>query len=160
MSKKVVLILGASGGIGKALTQEFIKDASIQLALHYHTNQINTPEGDALKKYQANLCVENEVQSLINKVKQDFGRIDSVINGAGVSLSGMSWKTDADQWQQTLNVNLTAPFLVTKFVLPIMRAQNFGRIIYMSSIVAQTGVRTLWPYKNNCQGGRQQKHYC
>ena len=139
MSQPVILILGASGGLGRALTTHFLKD-NFSLALQFNSTDIDIEENDRLKSYKADLRNEEEVIGLISSVSHDFGRIDGVINAAGISLNGMSWKTSLENWQETLDVNLTAPFLVTKHVLPIMREQNFGRIIYISSIVAQTGV--------------------
>ena len=139
MNQPVILILGASGGLGKALTSYFLSD-NFKLALQYNSTKISQVESEDLAIYKADLRKEEEVINLISEVKSKFGRIDGVVNAAGISLNGMSWKMSLENWQETLDVNLTAPFLITKHVLPHMREQNFGRIIYISSIVAQTGV--------------------
>ena len=139
MNQPVILILGASGGLGKALTSYFLSD-NFKLALQYNSTKISQVESEDLAIYKADIRKEEEVINLISEVKSKFGRIDGVVNAAGISLNGMSWKMSLENWQETLDVNLTAPFLITKHVLPHMREQNFGRIIYISSIVAQTGV--------------------
>ena len=59
-----------------------------------------------------------------------------VINNAGISHSAISWKQKAEDWQQLIDVNLTAPFLVMREAIPLMRKNNFGRIINISSVVA------------------------
>ena len=76
---------------------------------------------------------------MIQDVISDFGKIDAVINNAGISNNGMSWKTSGENWNNSIAVNLTGPFYISKHVIPHMRNNNSGRIIFMSSIVAETG---------------------
>lgn len=135
--QKTILIIGSSGGLGTVLVNYFEKNG-YQLALHYFENP-PAFEKETTKTYQADITVESEVASLISKVIADFGKVDAVIHNAGVSRNGMSWKIEQSDWNDTLAVNLTGPFLVSKHIIPHMRAANFGRIIFMSSVVAQTG---------------------
>lgn len=135
--KRTLLIIGSSGGIGKALVNHF-KGSDFNLALHYFKNKPET-KSEQIKTYQADITKESEVEGLIQEVVNDFGRIDMVVHNAGVSRNGMSWKLDQSDWDETIAVNLTGPFLVSKHTIPIMREQAFGRIIFMSSVVAQTG---------------------
>jgi NAD(P)-dependent dehydrogenase (short-subunit alcohol dehydrogenase family) len=147
MAPENILLIGASGGLGKHLTTG-LANAGYNLALHYHDNpdniklalqEIKNP-GIKHKSYKADITSEKEVQEMINNVKRDFGTIDVLINNAGISLNGMSWKLNLDDWNKVISVNLTGPFLCTKHVLQIMKENNFGRIIYMSSVVSQIGV--------------------
>ncbi len=141
--KPTLLIIGASGGLGKSMLHTF-QNNGYQLALHafQDTAELESLASDIdnVKIYSCDIRKEDEVSAMITQVHTDFGRIDCLLNAAGVTASGMSWKTSLDDWQRTLDVNLTGPFLTIKHVLPIMREQNFGRIVCMSSIVAQTGV--------------------
>ncbi len=137
MSKKTILIIGSSGGLGTSILSSF-DDDKYNLALHYYSNP-HTIQSKNCKSYQADITNEQEVEQLIKKVVNDFGSIDIVLNNAGITISEISWKTQLTNWEKTLAINLTGPFLVTKHVLPIMRQKKWGRIIYMSSIVAQTG---------------------
>lgn len=137
MSKKTILIIGSSGGLGSSILSSFDED-KYNLALHYYSNP-HTIQSKNYKSYQADITNEQEVEQLIKKVVADFGSIDIVLNNAGITISEMSWKTQFSNWEKTIAINLTGPFLVTKHVLPIMRQNNWGRIVYMSSIVAQTG---------------------
>ncbi len=136
--EKVILILGSSGGLGTELIR-FFENKPFRLALNYLTNPPNTSTKN-IKTYQADISNEVEVKNLIASVIADFGKIDVVVHNAGVSRNGMSWKIDQKDWEETLKVNLTGPFLVSKHVIPHMRDANFGRLIFMSSVVAQTGV--------------------
>ena len=131
---KTLLIIGSSGGLGKAMTAYF-SERGYKLALHYHQNE---PPGN-YKKYRADITSEDEVKNMLVQVIADFGKIDAVINNAGVSKSEMAWKTGAESWDLTIGVNLSGPFYVAKYLLPHMRENGSGRIIFMSSIVAQTG---------------------
>lgn len=134
---KTILLIGSSGGLGSVISNWFA-EKGFNLALHYYKNEPTLKTGN-FKKYQADITDEKQVEKLIKEVIADFGKIDVVINNAGISKSEMSWKTSAENWNQSLAVNLSGPFFVAKHIIPHMRANNFGRIIFMSSVVAQTG---------------------
>ena len=134
---KTILIIGSSGGLGTELVKYF-EEKGYNLALHYLNNPPTT-SAQNVKTYQADITQESDVEKLIASVVADFGAIDIVLHNAGVSKNGMSWKIGTDDWNETIAVNLTGPFLVSKHVIPHMRSANFGRILFMSSVVAQTG---------------------
>ncbi len=136
--EKVIVITGASGGMGNALATRFAAEG-YRLALHYHSRPVQLPESDTIAHFKADLTNETEVDWMVEAILERFGRIDVLINNAGISRSGMSWKTHADDWRQTLAVNLDAPFFMSKAIAPFMRHQQSGRIINVSSVVAQTG---------------------
>ncbi len=147
MSGKNVLLIGASGGLGKHISLG-LASQNYNLALQYNNtpqntdtliNEINNP---ALKisSYKTDITSEEEVVTLVQKVKEDFGSIDILINNAGLSINAMSWKLKLEDWNKVINVNLTGPFLCTKHVLPVMKENKYGRIIYISSVVPQIGV--------------------
>lgn len=136
--EKVLLITGASGGMGKALAQLFAAKG-YRLALHFHQNKLALPESDKVAHFKGDLTKEQEVETLVAAVLERFGRIDVLINNAGISRSGMSWKTSSSDWRETMAVNLDAPFYLSKALVPGMRQQKSGRIINITSVVAQTG---------------------
>lgn len=138
LSMKTILIIGSSGGLGTALT-DYFKTKNYQLVLHYfnHKPLVDVDENTML--ISANITDEAEVNDMMVKIKERFGKLDVVINNAGVSISEISWKANLSNWDKTIAVNLTGPFLVSKHALPLMRDNNWGRIIFISSIVAQTG---------------------
>src|SRR4030095_111756 len=113
---KNVLLIGASGGLGKHLTQG-LADAGHNLALHYHDHPGNIEESlegtrnknAKYKTYKADITSENEVIEMVSSVKKDFGTIDILINNAGLSINGMSWKMSLDDWNKVISVNLTGP---------------------------------------------------
>lgn len=136
--EKVILITGASGGMGGAIAS-FFSNENVKLALHYNSSAITINENERIAHFKADLTSESDVKSMIVDVLERFGRIDVLINNAGISESSISWKAELEDWNKTMAINLTAPFLMSKEVLPGMRSNKFGRIINISSVVAQTG---------------------
>jgi len=140
--KKVVLLTGSTGGLGKHIANGLaLKDYTI--ALHYHLDdqqalklKSSLINQDDHKIFKADLTIETEIKTLIDEVIAQFGRIDVIINNAGKSFSGMSWKQSIDDWNTLLAINVTGPFLVNKYAIPHLRKQKNGRIVNISSIVA------------------------
>jgi NAD(P)-dependent dehydrogenase (short-subunit alcohol dehydrogenase family) len=144
---KNVLLIGASGGLGHYISQG-LAASGFNLAIHYNQNSDGIKKTEAeisgkaakTKLYKADITDENSVKIMIDSVKNDFGSIDILINNAGLSINAMSWKMNLDDWNKVIEVNLTGPFICTKHTLPLMKENNFGRIIYISSVVPQIGV--------------------
>ena len=141
---QTVLLTGASGGLGQAIARG-LAARGFSLALHYHQKKERSfdeliedlkKNNSTFKTYQADFKIENEIVGLINAAQKDLGNIDVVINNAGISHSSISWKQKLEDWKQLMDVNLTAPFLVMREALPLMRKNSFGRIINISSVVA------------------------
>jgi 3-oxoacyl-[acyl-carrier protein] reductase len=145
-NERVLVLTGASGGVGKSLIKGLCK-AGYNLALHYHEHfdelaafldEVKPRTKVAL--FKTDLHDEIQISEMVEGVITAFGRIDVVVNNAGIGTSAMSWKQPLDKWNETLAVNLTAPMLVCKHVLPHMRVQGYGRIINVSSVVAHIGM--------------------
>ncbi len=147
MSNKNVLLIGASGGLGEHITKG-LAAAGFNLALHFNDSFDRlTKAVDCIKSlgvkynsYKADITSEEQIEHMINNIRNDFGSIDVLINNAGISINGMSWKLPYDDWNKVLAVNLTGPFLCSKLVIPVMKVNNFGRIVFISSVVPQIGV--------------------
>lgn len=159
MSGKNVLLIGASGGLGRFISLGLASN-DYNLALQYNTNpqkiseyikEINNP-AIKVKTYKADITSETDISSLVESVKSDFGSIDILINNAGISINAMSWKLNSDDWNKVIAVNLTGPFLCTKYVLPVMKENKYGRIIYISSVVPQIGVAGTAAYSASKAG--------
>jgi NAD(P)-dependent dehydrogenase (short-subunit alcohol dehydrogenase family) len=138
IKERVILLTGASGGLGTSMAKHF-ESQGYNLALHYFRHKPNIPESTRLKCYCADLRKTEEMDVMVEKVIMDFGRVDVLINNAGISRNGMSWKLDFEAWEDSIAINLTAPYYLSKRIIPMMRAQEYGRIINISSIVGQNG---------------------
>jgi NAD(P)-dependent dehydrogenase (short-subunit alcohol dehydrogenase family) len=139
MGKKIIFITGASGGLGEAIAKYFLK-LGHQLILHHNENPIHIEENDLVTHVKADLTDEKDVQKMFHKITSTVSNIDILINNAGISKSSISWKTSSDDWDETIALNLTAPFKIAQHTIPLMRKNNWGRIINITSVVAQTGV--------------------
>lgn len=141
---KTVLITGATGGIGKGICKLFQKQGA-QLAIVGRDaskledfRKTELPDGD-VKIYAVDLSDENNIAGLAAKVEEDCGKIDILINNAGITKDNLSLKISTESWHKVLDTNLTSSFLLSKAVLPIMLKRRYGRIINMTSIVGVIG---------------------
>jgi 3-oxoacyl-[acyl-carrier protein] reductase len=143
----VVLITGSNGGIGSAVAEYLLAKGERNLAFHYRSDaqQIKAlicrydldPEKYLFK---ADLCNEEELGSLRQRIEERFGTVWGLVNVAGASSNAMSWKMTVSDFRKIIDDNLTATFLSCREFIPGMRSDNSGRIINFSSIVASTGV--------------------
>ena len=148
---KVVLITGASGGIGAGMAKAFAREGAV-VAIHYRTREAGAQQVfDAIKDaggqaapFYADLRLETEINRLINAVVAQFGRIDCLINNAGVVLKAYAEDTDAEHWDDTLSVNLRAPHLLSRAALPYI--PKGGSVIHNSSIHAKNTVQNFAAY--------------
>jgi 3-oxoacyl-[acyl-carrier protein] reductase len=142
MSEKVALITGASRGIGRACALA-LGEAGYQIAVHYRSQESQAQEvADSLpaaRIYQADCGQEDDCKQLVKAVKQDFGRIDVLVNNAGISIDQIITFAKPDELDQVLQTNLHAVFHLTKAASRIMIKQKAGRIINLTSVVGHTG---------------------
>ncbi|WP_156289121.1 elongation factor P 5-aminopentanone reductase [Oceanobacillus salinisoli] len=137
-----VLIIGASGDIGKAIVRRLAEDG-YQLILHYHQNlqAINElrkeiKDKGVLSVIQADLSNESEINEF---VQQLVFRVDSIIFASGRAQFGLFQETPDSVMDQMLNIHVKAPWKITKHLLPHMIHQQFGKIIFITSIWADAG---------------------
>ena len=83
---------------------------------------------------------EEQVNQMVSNVIMRFGRIEILINNAGINRDGVLHRADKDEWDAVMAVNLTGPFLCTKAVLPLMRKQKYGRIVNIASVTGKIGI--------------------
>jgi 3-oxoacyl-[acyl-carrier protein] reductase len=88
---------------------------------------------------KVNTTSMDEVQQAVDKIKEESGRIDILINNAGITRDTSFKKMTGDQWQQVIDVNLTGVFNCCKAVVPIMNDQKYGRIVNASSVIGVQG---------------------
>ncbi len=134
--KRNILLTGATGGLGRHLTSVLAEAGHNLVVSARNRPEEDLPLGNTLHFVSCDLTVPEEITQLALKSAELLGRVDVIINAAGISGSGMSWKVTSEQWNHTLAVNLSAPFLLSSALLPQMRAAKFGRIINLSSVVA------------------------
>ncbi len=143
---QVALVTGASRGIGRAIAERLARDGAAVI-INFVQNQAAAEE--VLEQIQADggqaaLCRFDvgdgaAVTTAVQEVLELRGKIDILVNNAGMSIDTLLVRLKADEWTQVLNANLTGVFLCTKAVTRSMMRQRSGRIINLTSVVAQTG---------------------
>jgi short-subunit dehydrogenase len=137
ISEKVVLITGASEGIGAACVQAF-RDRGARIALTARSCeklQRLAHSGDAVVR--ADLYNREERVRLIDTVLQQFGRIDILVNNAGVALYSPAWNSPEEETRRMFELNFFAPLHLSRLVAPHMRKRNSGCIVNVSSIAGK-----------------------
>jgi len=145
MGDKVAVITGGARGIGAACVQAFLAEgwrvAVCELDAaggERFIQELNRPEGEA-RFYAVNVAHEESVEAAFKKIVADFGRIDALVNNAGINQDTLLVRMKAEQWQRVIDVNLTGTFLCTRAVAPVMMRQRGGRIINIASVVGVMG---------------------
>jgi len=136
-SQKVVLITGAAGGLGQALSGAFL-DAGWQVAAGQNRTQKHE-RSDTLIPIQMDVTHRDEVAAAMDIVLATWGRIDVLINNAGITADGALARLSESDWQRVMDVNLKGAYLCSQAVIRPMFKQRRGHIINISSFAAKNG---------------------
>ena len=140
---KVALITGASRGIGKAIALKFAAEGADIAFTDIKINEDTVSELEALgvkvRAYASNAADFAQTHETVEQVLADFGRIDVLVNNAGITRDGLMLRMDEAQWDAVINVNLKSAYNYIHAVTPIMARQRGGSIINMSSVVGVSG---------------------
>ncbi|BDF69487.1 gluconate 5-dehydrogenase [Oscillospiraceae bacterium] len=149
---KVALVTGASYGIGYAIATAF---ASMGASIVF--NDLNQTlvdrglaayeaEGIQARGYVCDVTDENAVQQFVSQVERDVGTIDILVNNAGIIKRVPMLDMTAEQFRQVIDVDLNAPFIVSKAVIPGMLKKGHGKIINICSMMSELGRETVSAY--------------
>ena len=146
LSDKVALVTGASRGIGKATALALATEGA-KVVVNYARSSdaadevvatITEAGGEAIA-LQADVSQEKEVEALVKETKDKFGRIDVLVNNAGITRDTLLLRMKPADWQAVIDLNLTGVFLCSRAVSKIMLKQKSGRIINITSVAGQMG---------------------
>ena len=147
---KVVVVTGSSRGIGRSIAVAFAKEGA-NVIINYSKSSIDASVAyDVISSYgnkcmsiKADVSKENEVKAMIEKIIEEFGKIDILINNAGIAIDAEFEDKTAENWKKTLATNVLGPFLTSKYAGKYMTEQQYGKIINISST---NGINTIYPY--------------
>lgn len=136
-SARVVLVTGAGGGLGQGLVSEFAAQGwRVAAASHRPTAQ---PETDAVWPLKLEVTNRAQVSAIVEQILARWGRLDALINNAGVTADRLLLQMDAADFARVLDVNLKGAFLCAQAVLRPMMKQRDGHIINLASFAAKRG---------------------
>jgi 3-oxoacyl-[acyl-carrier protein] reductase len=157
--RKVALITGASRGIGAALARKFA-EAGYDLVLCCRQSvaelkQLSgqlSEDGVTVKTYTGDVGDNLFVEQMITQTIKEFGKIDVLINNAGISYIGLLTDMSTEDWNRIVRTNLTSVFLTCRFAVPSMVSVKSGCIINISSVWGNVGASCEVAY-SACKGG-------
>jgi 3-oxoacyl-[acyl-carrier protein] reductase len=146
LTGKTALITGGSRGIGRAASFS-LAAAGCNVAISYFQSEreavsiVREIESTGCRAHavRADVSLPDEVENMVAQVQQNLGPIDILVNNAGINPSRPFLELDLSDWRRTIDTNLTSAFLASQAVLPSMRQRKWGRLIFLSSVAAQTG---------------------
>lgn len=139
---KVVIVTGSARGIGRATLERFAKFGAKVVVSDIDgptCEKVAGEIGHGAIGVKANVANAADVTALFATVLEKFGRIDVVVNNAGITRDGLMIRMDEKDWDLVLDINLKGAFLVTKAAGRIMMKQRSGSIVNISSVVGITG---------------------
>jgi NAD(P)-dependent dehydrogenase (short-subunit alcohol dehydrogenase family) len=143
---KVALITGSASGIGKSSALLFAQEGAqmivndLDAAKGQETVQEIEAAGGSAIFIQADVTNADSVKAMVDRVIEQFGRIDVLFNNAGISGVGALHELEPEQWDRIMSINVKGVFLPSKYVVPHMMEQKSGSIINMSSCIAEIGL--------------------
>lgn len=138
---KVAIVTGGSRGIGRAIVVA-LAEAGFNVVFSYASNKAAATEVENTSKVfgvevlgvQADASNQLEAQALIDKAVEKFGRVDALVNNAGITKDGLLMRMSDDDWAKVIDTNLTGAFYTTRAVSRIMLKQRAGAIVNISSV--------------------------
>lgn len=135
MQEHICIVTGAASGIGLAISELFVAQKFRVLMVDRQENELMKEAKRLESEYVvADLSQRSECKKIIDFAKAKFDYVDILVNVAGLQHVSSIETFDEDKWDYMLNVMLTAPFLLTKYVWPLMKDKGWGRIIHLNSI--------------------------
>lgn len=139
---KTALVTGATGGIGGAIAKAlYAQGAVVGLSGRNESklSELAAVLGERAHVFPADLSSSEAVDALVKSAEEKMGQIDILVNNAGLTKDGLSMRMKDEDWQQVIDVNLTATFKLAQAVQRGMMKRRWGRIINIASVVGVTG---------------------
>lgn len=142
LENKVAIITGGASGIGLAAVKRFVQEGAEVAILDYNEQageKVAAQYGDEVAFFKVDVSNQAEVQQAIRAIATHFGKIDILINNAGITRDASLLKMSAEDFDKVIQINLNGVFYCTQAVVPYMIEQTYGKIINTSSVSAERG---------------------
>ncbi len=143
---KVALITGAARGIGKEVAKKFAKNG-YNVVINYVSSKTDTEKlkkefedlGVKVLLVKADVSNQEEAEDLVNQTINTFGKIDVLVNNAGITKDNLLMRMSEEDFEKVININLKGTFLVTKYAIKYMMKKRCGSIVNLASVVGVAG---------------------
>lgn len=157
---KVIVITGASQGIGKSLAALLVENgAKVALVARNKEklHEVKTELGDdsVVSVFPSDITEVDQLSSLAENINQHFGRIDILINNAGTNVTKPAIEVSEEDWDKVLDLNLKSAFFLSQAIYPYFQKQSKGKIINISSQMAEVGYFKRAAYSSSKGGIKQ-----
>ena len=151
VSGQVVVITGAAAGLGLAITKKLDEQGKRLALIDIDMNQLRHIAASVVSPFilsDADITNEHEVEAAIKMIESQWGRIDVLINSAGITgtTNVKSHETTTDNIRKVFDVNFMGAYYTSKYVLPVMLRQKYGRILHIASIAGKEGNAGMLAY--------------
>jgi 2-dehydro-3-deoxy-L-rhamnonate dehydrogenase (NAD+) len=137
------IVTGGAQGFGKAIAQHFVRSGARVALWDRDTalaQQTAAALGPAAIAIACDVANPGAVEQAVDATAKVLGKIEILVNNAGIAgATAPTWDTDVEEWHKVMRVNLDGPFLCSRAVVPLMIAQNYGRIVNIASIAGKEG---------------------
>jgi 3-oxoacyl-[acyl-carrier protein] reductase len=144
-NERVALVTGASQGIGKACAIALAEAGAKVVLAARNVDKLNETAaeiaalGGEASVFAMDIADQPQIAAAFAQIKEKYGRLDILVNNAGITRDGLIMRMKRDDWDAVITANLTGSHLCIQQALPIMLRARWGRIINITSVVAQTG---------------------
>ena len=146
LAGQVALVTGSSRGVGRAVALGFAEQGA-KVVVNYTSNQGAADEvvseiesmGTAAIAVKADVALKSDVEMLVGKALESFGKLDILVNNAGFTRPAMMVKMEEDQWDQVVDIHLKGAFLCSQAAGKLMKEQKSGKIINVTSVAGLVG---------------------
>lgn len=142
LSGKTALVTGATGGIGAAIAKALASQGAKVAISGRNEEKLQALKNSSIENaviLPADLSADGATDDLVKRAEEALGQIDILVNNAGLTKDGLSMRMKDEDWQDVLDVNLSAPFKLARAVQRGMMKRRHGRIINIASVVGVTG---------------------
>lgn len=152
LSGKVSIVTGGASGIGAATVRQFVKEGSIVVFADINEDKGKSFElelknaGAEVLFVKTDVTNEEQIENLVAKTVENFGRLDILFNNAGIGIIGASHEMSFEAWQKVISINLDAVFLMAKYSIQQMLLNGGGAIVNTASILGHVGQAQTAPY--------------
>jgi len=147
LKEKICIVTGGARGIGREICGYFLKEGAIVCFFDFNEGESLKTLGEFDKDFGAarayffkvNVTNEESVENAVEEIIKKFGKIDVLVNNAGITSDNLMLRMSLDEWNKVININLTGTFICSKYVSRYMVKQKSGKIINMSSVIGIRG---------------------